>query len=89
MKNLSTIAAAFLALVLAFSAVDPMNALSGKYDKSPYSDIQNELSKSNSSGVLVLASYADLYQFPPFRYLRDILGSRLAVRGEFAVEFGY
>ena len=89
MKNRSTIAAAFLALVLAFSAVDPMNALSGKYDQSPYSDIQNELSKSNSSGVLVLASYADLYQFPPFRYLRDILGSRLAVRGEFAVEFGY
>ena len=89
MKNRSTIVAGLLAVVLAFSLVDPMNVLSGKYDKSPYSDIQNELSKSNSSGVLVLASYADLYQFPPFRYLRNILGTRSAVRGELAVEYGY
>jgi len=89
MRNRSTVAAALLAVVLAFCVIDPLNTVSGKYDKSPYSDIQNELSKSKTSGVLLLASYADLYQFPPFRYLRDILGTRLAVRGELAVEYGY
>jgi hypothetical protein len=89
MRNRSTLAAALMAVVLAFCVIDPLNAVSGKYDKSPYSGIQKELSKAKTSRVLVLASFADLYQFPPFRYLRDILGTRLAVRGEFAVEYGY
>lgn len=89
MKNRSTIATALLAVVVAFCFIDPLNAVSGKYDKSPYSGIQKELSKSETSRVLVFASYADLYQFPPFRYLRDIFGTRLAVRGELAVEYGY
>jgi hypothetical protein len=89
MRNRSTVAAALLAVVLAFCVIDPLNAVSGKYDKSPYSGIQKELSKSKANRVLVLASYADLYQFPPFRYLRDILGTRLAVRGELAVEYEY
>jgi hypothetical protein len=39
--------------------------------------------------VVVLASYADLYKFPVYNYLRDVLGSRLAYHGEMAVEYGY
>lgn len=89
MTNRSTIATAVVAVVLAFSLIDPLNMVSGRFDANPYSEIQHELNTSSTSGVLVLASYADLYQFPPYRYLRDILGARLAVRGEFAVEFGY
>jgi hypothetical protein len=38
---------------------------------------------------LVLASYADLYKFPVYNYLRDILGTRLAYHGEMVVEYGY
>lgn len=89
MTNRSTIATAVVAVVLAFSLIDPLNMVSGRFDANPYSEIQLELNTSSSSGVLVLASYADLYQFPPYRYLRDILGARLAVRGELAVESGY
>lgn len=89
MTNRSTIATAVVAVVLAFSLIDPLNMVSGRFDANPYSEIQHELNTSSTSGVLVLASYADLYQFPPYRYLRDILGARLAVRGELAVENGY
>ena len=89
MKNRSTFIAAALAVVLSFTVIDPLHITSGKYDSNPYSEIAGELNKSSTVGVLVLASYADFYKFPVFNYLREILGTRLAYRGEVAVEYGY
>ena len=89
MKNRSAVIAALLAVVLSFTMVDPFHIASGKYDSNSYTEIANELNKSSTTGVVVLASYADLYKFPVYNYLRDVLGSRLAYHGEMAVEYGY
>ena len=89
MKNQPRLIAAVVALVLCFAVVDPLQISSGRFDVNSYSEIADELEKSTTTGVLVLASFADFYEFPVNSYLRDILGSRLAYHGEMAVEFGY
>jgi hypothetical protein len=89
MKNRPTLIAAVLAVVLSFTVIDPLHIASGKHDSNPYSEIAGEINKSSTVGVLVLASYSDFYEFPVFQYLREILGNRLAYRGEVAVEYGY
>ncbi len=89
MRSRSTIIATLLAVVLGFTLVDPLHVLSGKYDTSPYTEIARQLDKSSTTGALVLASYADLYKFPIYRYLRDVLGTRLAYHGEMVVEYEY
>jgi hypothetical protein len=61
----------------------------GTYDSYPYSEIARELNESSSSGVLAIASYADFYKYPAYKYLRDVLGTRLAYHGEVAAEYGY
>ena len=75
--------------LLSFIIADPLYLVSGRYDSNPYTEIANELNQSSTTGVLVLASYADFYKFPVFNYVRDVFGTRLAVNGEFAAEFGY
>jgi hypothetical protein len=89
MRSRSTIIATLLAVVLGFTLVDPLQIASGKYDSNPYTEIAQQLDQSSTTGVLVLASYADLYKFPIYRYLRDILGTRLAYHGEMVVEYEY
>ena len=81
--------AALLAVVLTFALVDPFHVASGRFDSNPYTEIAAELEKTSTTGVLVLASYDDLYKFPVYNYLRDVLGTRLAYHGEIAVEYGY
>jgi hypothetical protein len=78
-----------LVIALSFAFVDPLQIASGRYDVNPYTEIEKELNKASTTGVLVLASYADLYKFPVYNYLRDILGTRLAYHGEMVVEYGY
>ena len=89
MRNRSNIVAVLLIIVLSFVFVDPLRIASGRYDTNPYSEIASELEKPSTTGVLVLASYADFYKFPVYKYLRDILGTRLAYHGEMVVEYGY
>lgn len=89
MKNRPSIIAVLLVIALSFAFVDPMHIASGRYDINPYTEIEKELNKASTTGVLVLASYADLYKFPVYNYLRDILGTRLAYHGEMVVEYGY
>jgi len=89
MKNRPSIIAVLLVIALSFAFVDPLHIASGRYDVNPYSEIEKELNKASTTGVLVLASYADLYKFPVYNYLRDILGTRLAYHGEMVVEYGY
>ena len=89
MKSRPTLITAVLAVVLSFTLIDPFRLASGTYDSSPYSDIGDEINKSTTSGVLAIASYADFYKFPVFRYLRDVLGTRLAYHGENTAEHGY
>ena len=89
MKNRTAIITAALSLLLSFTLVDPLKIASGVYDTGPYTEIQNELNKSTTTGVLVIASYNDYYKFPVFNYLRNILGNRLAYHGERVVELGY
>lgn len=89
MRNRSNIVAVLLVMVLSFALVDPLRIGSGRYDVNPYSEIASELEKPSTTGVLVLASFADFYQFPVYKYLRDILGTRLAYHGEMVVEYGY
>jgi hypothetical protein len=89
MKSRPTMIVAVLAAVLSFALIDPFRIASGTYDPSPYRDIGDEIDKSTTSGVLAIASYADFYKFPVFRYLRDVLGTRLAYHGENTVEYGY
>ena len=81
--------AVLLAGVLSFILADPFHIASGKYDSNPYTEIANELNQASTTGVLVLASDIDFYRFPVFNYIRDIFGTRLAVHGESAAEFGY
>jgi hypothetical protein len=89
MKNRSAFIAVLLTVALSFTLVDPLHIASGKYDSNPYTEIAQQLDQSSTIGVLVLASYADLYKFPIYKYLRDILGTRLAYHGEMVVEYGY
>jgi hypothetical protein len=89
MKNRPSIIAVLLVVALSFAFVDPLQIASGRYDVNPYTEIEKELNKASTTGVLVLASYADLYKFPVYNYLRDILGTRLAYHGEMVVEYGY
>jgi hypothetical protein len=89
MKTRSTLIAALLAVVMSFSIIDPFHIATGTYDSNPYSDIARELNESPSSDVLAIASYADFYKFPVYKYLRDVLGTRLAFHGENSVEYGY
>jgi hypothetical protein len=89
MKNRPSIIAVLLVVALSFAFVDPLQIASGRYDVNPYIEIEKELNKASTTGVLVLASYADLYKFPVYNYLRDILGTRLAYHGEMVVEYGY
>jgi len=89
MKNRPSIIAVLLVIALSFAFVDPLQIASGRYDVNPYTEIEKELNKASTTGVLVLASYADLYKFPVYNYLRDILGTRLAYHGEMVVEYGY
>lgn len=89
MKNRPSIIAVLLVIALSFAFVDPLHIASGRYDVNPYTEIEKELNKASTTGVLVLASYADLYKFPVYNYLRDILGTRLAYHGEMVVEYGY
>ena len=89
MKNRSAFIAVLLTVALSFTLVDPLHIASGKYDSNPYTEIAQQLDQSSTTGVLVLASYADLYKFPIYKYLRDILGTRLAYHGEMVVEYGY
>ena len=89
MKNRSILVAVLVASLMSFIIADPLHLVSGKYDPHPYTEIANELNQSSTTGVLVLASYADFYKFPVFDYIRGVFGERLAVRGEAAAEFGY
>jgi hypothetical protein len=89
MRNRPSLIAALLAVVLTFTVVDPFGVASGRFDSNPYTEIAAELEKSSTTGVLVLASYNDLYKFPVYNYLRNVLGTRLAYHGEIAVEYGY
>ena len=89
MRNRPSLLAALLAVVLTFALVDPFRVASGRFDSNPYTEIAVELEKTSTTGVLVLASYDDLYKFPVYNYLRDVLGTRLAYHGEIAVEYGY
>jgi hypothetical protein len=89
MKNRATFVTVLLAVILSFTLIDPFHIASGKYDSNPYGQIADELNRPTTTGVLVLASYADLYKFPVYDYLRDVLGTRLAYHGEIAVEYGY
>lgn len=89
MKKRSTLVTVLLAVVLSFSIIDPFHLVTGKYDSNPYSDIARELDESPSSSVMAIASYADFFKFPVYKYLRDILGTRLAYHGENSVEYGY
>jgi hypothetical protein len=89
MRNRPSLIAALLAVVLTFTVVDPFGVASGRFDPNPYTEIASELEKSSTTGVLVLASYNDLYKFPVYNYLRNVLGTRLAYHGEIAVEYGY
>jgi len=81
--------AVLIAAVLSFTVADPLHIVSGKYDSNPYTEIANELNQTSTTGVLVFASDLDFYRFPVFNYVRDIFGTRLAVHGEAAAEFGY
>jgi len=89
MRNRPSLIVALLVVVLTFAFVDPFRVTSGRFDSNPYTEMAAELEKSSTTGVLVLASYDDLYKFPVYNYLRDVLGSRLAYHGEIAVEYGY
>jgi hypothetical protein len=89
MRNRPSLTAALLAVVLTFAVVDPFRVTSGRFDSNPYTEIAVELEKSSTTGVIVLASYDDLYKFPMYNYLRGVLGTRLAYHGEIAVEYGY
>ena len=89
MRNRPSLIAALLAVVLTFALVDPFRVASGRFDSNPYTEIAAELETTSTTGVLVLASYDDLYKFPVYNYLRDVLGTRLAYHGEIAVEYGY
>ena len=89
MRNRPSLIAALVAVVLTFALVDPFRVTSGKFDSNPYTEIAAELEKPTTTGVLVIASYDDLYKFPVYNYLRDVLGTRLAYHGEIAVEYGY
>jgi hypothetical protein len=89
MRNRPSLIAALLAVVLTFAVVDPFRVASGRFDSNPFTEMAAELEKSSTAGVLVLASYDDLYKFPVNNYLRDVLGTRLAYHGEIAVEYGY
>ena len=89
MKNRSILVAVLVAALMSFIIADPLHLVSGRYDSNPYTEIANELNQSSTTGVLVLASYADFYKFPVFDYIRDVFGNRLAVRGEVVAEFGY
>jgi hypothetical protein len=74
MRSRSTIIATLLAVVLGFTLVDPLHIASGKYDSNPYTEIAQQLDQSSTTGVLVLASYADLYKFPIYRYFGHAVG---------------
>ena len=89
MRSRSTFIAVLLAGILSFIAADPFHLVFGKYDSNPYTEIANELNQTSTTGVLVFASDVDFYRFPVFNYIRDIFGTRLAVHGEAAAEFGY
>lgn len=89
MRNRSTLIAVLLAAVLSFTVADPLHILSGKHNSNPYTEIANELNQTSTTGVLVFASDLDFYRFPVFNYVRDVFGTRLAVHGETAAEFGY
>jgi hypothetical protein len=89
MKSRPTLIAAVLCIVLGFVLVDPFRVTSGKFDSNPVSAISAEINKPTTTGVLAIASYADFYKFPVFRYLRDVLGTRLAYHGENTAEYGY
>ena len=89
MRNRSTLIAVLVAAVLSFAISDPLHLASGRYDLNPYSEIASELDQSSTTGVLALASYADFYRFPVFNKIRDVFGTRLAVHGEIAAEYGY
>ena len=89
MRNRPSLVAALLAVVLTFTVVDPFRVASGRFDSNPNTEIAAELEKSSTTGVLVLASYNDLYKFPVYNYLRNVLGTRLAYHGEIAVEYRY
>jgi hypothetical protein len=89
MRSRSTFIAVLLAGILSFIAADPFHLVFGKYDSNPYTEIANELNQTSTTGVLVFASDVDFYRFPVSNYMRDIFGTRLAVHGEAAAEFGY
>jgi len=75
--------------LLSFVLVDPLDVMSGRYESGSQAQLVNLLTDRDTTGVLLIASYDDLYQLQPFRYIRDAVGIRTPGSADRVTELGY
>ncbi len=75
--------------LLSFVFVDPLDVMSGRYESGSQAQLVNLLTDRDTTGVLLIASYDDLYQLEPFRHIRDVVGIRTPLLAERVAELGY